>query len=75
MAITAEQWQSRIEAYLAAEAAVLNNQEYEMQTGTGRRRLVRADLAEIRKGIAECNQAIAAVTPGGRRRTRYVEPE
>jgi hypothetical protein len=34
-----------------------------MESGTGRRRLRRADLGEIRRGVAECNQAIASLTP------------
>jgi hypothetical protein len=77
MAITLEQWQTRLDAYLAAEVAVLSNQEYEIEAATGRRRLRRADLGEIRRGIAECNQAIARLTPpapsGGR--TRYLVSE
>jgi hypothetical protein len=75
MAITLELWQLRLAAYLAAEIAVLQNQEYEIDTGNGRRRLKRADLAEIRKGIAECNNAIASLTPSARRRTRYIVPD
>lgn len=75
MPLSLEQWQERLDAYLAAEIAVLSNQEYEIDTGNGRRRLKRADLAEIRKGIAECSAAIASLTPGTRRRTRYLVPE
>lgn len=74
MALSLDQWQSRLEAYLAAEIAVLGNQEYEIDTGNGRRRLKRADLAEIRKGIADCEQAIARVSRT-RSRVRYVVPE
>jgi hypothetical protein len=76
MAITLTQWQARLDAYLAAEVAVLANQEYEMESGTGRRRLRRADLSEIRRGVAECNRAIASLTPSASgRRTRYLVPE
>lgn len=75
MALSLTQWQARLDAYLAAETAVLRNQEYEIDSGNGRRRLRRADLGEIRRAIAECNQAIASSTPSVRGRTRYVEPE
>jgi hypothetical protein len=44
--------QARLDEYLAAELAVLGNQEYMIGSGTaGARRLRRADLAEIRAGI------------------------
>lgn len=77
MSLTIEQWQTRLTAYLAAETAVLTNQEYEMETGTGRRKLRRADLSAIRAGIAECSQAISQLTPPapGGGRTRYLVPE
>jgi hypothetical protein len=73
--MTLEQWQARLASYLAAEAAVLSSQEYEIDTGIGRRKLRRADLGEIRRGISECRVAVAKLTPGGMRRTFYVEPE
>lgn len=76
MALSLDQWQTRLDAYLAAELAVLANQEYEMETGTGRRKLRRADLSEIRAGIDQCNAMVARLTPAGARsRTFYVEPE
>jgi len=43
--------EARLANYLAAEAAVLRNQSYEMPDG---RKLVRADLAAIAKGINDC---------------------
>ena len=73
--ITLAQWQSRLAAYLAAETAVLSGQEYEIDAGNGsRRRLKRADLGEIRRGIAECNEAVSRLS-STRGRTRYVVPE
>ena len=47
MAITHAQAQDRLDAYMAAELAVLQGQEYRI----GERLLKRADLAEIRSGI------------------------
>lgn len=75
MALSLTQWQSRLDAYLAAETSVLANQEYEIDTGNGRRRLRRADLAVIRAGITECNAAIAGLTPGAQRRVSYLVPK
>jgi hypothetical protein len=72
MAITAEQWQTRLDAYLAAEIAVLASQSYKTASG---RELVRAELAQIRAGIKECNQALARLMPSARGRTRYLVPE
>lgn len=48
--------QARLDNYLAAEAAVLNGQEFRY----GERSLKMADLAEIRKGIAQCRRELAA---------------
>lgn len=45
--ITLAQAQQRLDEYLAAEAAVLANQEYEIAG----RRLKRANLSEIQSGI------------------------
>lgn len=60
-------------AYWAAESAVLGNQSYEMPDG---RKLVRADLAEIRKGRretqAELDRANGCVVPVGRMRRGHV---
>lgn len=72
--LTLAQWEARLTAYLSAETAALTNQEYEIDTGNGRRKLRRADLAEIRRGINECNQQIARLSTT-RGRTRYVVPE
>lgn len=76
--ITLEQAQAQLAAWLAASTAVARNQEYEIDTGNGRRRLKRADAAEIRQQITFWEGKVQALTPvsaGGRRRTRYVVPE
>lgn len=73
--ITPEVAQARLEAWLAADAAVAGGQEYEIDTGNGRRRLRRADAAVIRENIAYWQKWVANLTPGVRRRTKYVVPE
>lgn len=76
--ITLEQAQAQLDAWLAASIAVASNQEYEIQTGTGRRKLVRADAGEIRRMIEHWQQQVSNLTPaaaGGRRRTRYIVPD
>lgn len=55
--------QARLDAYLAAELAVLAGQEYEIAG----RRLRRADLREIRAGVDMWNQRVQALSRGGRR--------
>lgn len=50
--------QDRLNAYYEAELAVLSGQEYAI----GSRRLVRADLAEIRKAINELEQQVKMLT-------------
>jgi hypothetical protein len=67
--------QERLDAYLAAEAAILKGQEYRF----GERALTRADLAEVRMGIGSLKaelrreqgrhnslSAASAAFPGGR---------
>lgn len=51
MAITLEQAQARLQAYLDAEEAVLTGQSYRMDMGGSSRQLTRADLSSIQKGI------------------------
>ena len=61
------------DAYEAAELAVLRNQSYEMPNG---RKLVRANLAEIRNGRKEAQAALDLETgcrrPVGRMRRGVV---
>jgi hypothetical protein len=47
--------QQRLDAYLAAEAAVLKGQSYQI----GDQRLEKADLAEIRRAIASLRAELA----------------
>jgi Family of unknown function (DUF6148) len=74
--ITLVQAQAQLAAWLAASTAVAGNQEYEIETGGGgRRRLKRADAAEIRHQLDYWQAKVDALTVGGRRRVRYVVPE
>jgi hypothetical protein len=61
--------ETRLVAYLEAEAACLRNQEYRMPD---RRQVTRADLAEIRKGIEDLRGELASASgkPIVRGRTR-----
>lgn len=52
--ITLAQATARLDAYMAAEEAVLGGQKYEISG----RMLQRADLGEIRKGIDVWNQRV-----------------
>lgn len=64
--------EARLSAYLAAEEAVLANQSYEING----RRLTRADLDSIQKGIetwnARCQSLGSTVSAGGRGRAATV---
>jgi len=76
--ITLEQAQARLDAWLAADAAVSAGQEYEIDTGNGRRHLKRADAAVVRQNIDYWDAKVKSLTPagaGGRRRVRYYVPE
>ena len=70
--ITLAQAEAQLALYLAAEAAALGGQSYEIAG----RKLTRANLAEIRDGIATWNAR--AVTLGaaaqGRGRSRTIVP-
>jgi uncharacterized protein DUF6148 len=75
--ITLAQAQARLDAWLTADAAVSLNQRYEIDTGTGRRLLQRADAAEIRANITYWNNLVIKLTAQQTRkgRTRYVVPQ
>lgn len=76
--ITLEQAQAQLDAWLAASIAVASNQAYEISTGTGTRRLTRANAEHIDRMIKFWEQRVLALTPaaaGGRRRTHYVVPQ
>lgn len=62
--------------YVAAEARILQGQEYQVGEGGNHRRLRRADLAEVRAAIADLELQIAAASanPNGVRRVYYGRP-
>lgn len=71
--ITLATAQTRLDDYLAAELAVLGNQEYTIGSGTaGARKLRRADLSEIRKGIEYWDQRVKDLTMRGQGRGRSI---
>lgn len=59
-AITLATAQARLDAYLAAEIAVLNGQAYQI----GNRSFKRADLKDIRAGIVDANADVIRLTAG-----------
>lgn len=58
--MTLPELQARLVLYLAAEAKILQGQEYHIGQGTTGRRLRRADLAEVRREIDSLNAQILA---------------
>lgn len=65
--MTEAQIQSRLDAYLAAEARILSaGQSWRMGGGGNDRQQQQAELAEIRKGIRECQAQLAQLRNGGR---------
>lgn len=70
--ITLAQAQAQLDAYLAAETAVLANQSYEIAG----RKLTRANLKDIRDGIDAWNQRVKDLTQKQSRitRTRTIVP-
>ena len=70
--ITLAQAQTQLDAYLAAETAVLTGQEYEIAG----RRMKRANLAELQAGIKLWNERVQSLTyaAAGRSRSRTISP-
>lgn len=68
--ITFEQAQTQLDAYLAAEAAVMSGQRYKI----GDREMVRADLAAIQAGITTWDSRVKQLSQRaqGRSRSRTV---
>ena len=68
--ITLTQAQTQLDAYLAAETAVLSGQSYEIAG----RKLQRADLAQIREGVITWDARVKtlSMTASGRSRSRTV---
>lgn len=60
--ITLSVAQARLDAYLAAEAAVLTGQSYEIAG----RKLTRANLSDIQIGIRIWNQRVQSLASGRR---------
>lgn len=72
--ITLTQAQARLDQYLAAEAAVLQNQEYKIGAGDGFRSLTRADLGQIQKGIETWNRKVQELSAMATGRGRSFTP-
>ena len=73
--ITLEQAQAQLDLWLAANIKIAGNQSYEIDTGNGRRKLTRANPAEVQEQIEFWDRKVKELTPasgGGKRRTRYV---
>lgn len=68
--LTLAQAQAQLDAYLAAETAVLGGQEYEIAG----RRLRRADLRTIQAGIQLWNQRVQELTMRAAGRGRSIIP-
>lgn len=70
--ITLAQAQAQLDAYLAAETAVLAKQSYEIAG----RRLTYADLQQIQLGISTWNARVIQLSnaAGGRSRARTIVP-
>jgi hypothetical protein len=73
--MTLEELVARRTAYLQAEAKILSGaQEYEITDGGTRRRLTRADLAEIRAAITDLDNQVDRARAGGARRVYRLVP-
>ncbi len=74
--MTLEQLQARLDAYLAAEARILNSQEYQIGQGSTARKNRRAELEQVQAGIREARAELASAqnTVAGVRRLRYIRP-
>ena len=68
--ITLAQAQTQLDAYLAAETAILSGQEYEIAG----RRLRRANLVEVREGVTYWSDKVDELTAKSQRRGRSIVP-
>lgn len=69
--ITLDLAQAQLELYMKAEAAVLSGQSYEIHG----RKLTRANLGDIQRGIATWNDRILGVAkPAPTNRSRVIVP-
>lgn len=70
MSMTLAQLQARLDSYLAAEARILESQEYTVGQGSTARRNRRADLEQVRAAISDLRADITkleSAARGGRR--------
>ena len=75
MEITLEQAEQHLQAWLDADYALATGgQEYEIWLGGTRRKLVRADVAEIRKSVQYWQRMVRDLT-GTRSRVSYISPK
>lgn len=74
--MTRDELQARLNAYLSAELAILQGQEYQIGSGNGARRLRRADLEQVRAEIASIRVELGGMDAraAGVRRIRYARP-
>lgn len=74
--MTLEELQARKALYLAAEAKILESQEYTVGDGVANRRNRRADLEQVRDELKVIDQQIEAIVArtSGRRRVYYGRP-
>ncbi len=68
--------QQRLANYLAAEAKILESQEYSVGQGGTARRTRRAELEQVQNGIREVRIEITTLTAAatGRGRVSYLRP-
>lgn len=75
MAITLEQAETLLQAWLAAELALATGgAEYEIWLGGTRRRLTRVDSAEIRKNIVYWQTKVNTLSATPKSRIGYISP-
>ena len=70
--MTREQLQQRLQAYLDAEARILQSQEYTIGDGGTARRNKRAELASVQQAITDLQAQIAKADAAARPRILYV---
>jgi uncharacterized protein DUF6148 len=73
--ITLAQAEAKLTLWMAANDAVAAGQEYEIDTGSGSRRLKRTDASEILTQIKFWDNLVKTLSGGTTGRTRYLVPE
>lgn len=64
---------ARLQSYLDAEARILQSQEYMIGNGGTARRNRRADLEQVRAGIADCERQITQLEAATARTRRVFQ--